>query len=123
MGEYAPTWVAERGLSATTDELYRRLLRLHVLPVFGALNLDEDHPAGGSLLEAERLAATGATTVAKSYRLLKAITEIATDDELVRRNPCRIKGAGSEKPRGRLVWAVSRRHAFEEAMPPVRPGR
>jgi len=41
--------------------------------------------------------ATGATTVAKSYRLLQAISQTATDDELIRRNPCRIKGAGKEE--------------------------
>lgn len=38
---YALQWVDERGLAATTDELYRRLLRLHLLPAFGALDLDE----------------------------------------------------------------------------------
>ena len=33
-------------------------------------------------------------TVAKAYRLLKAIFNTAVDDGLIRRNPCRIKGAG-----------------------------
>jgi integrase len=31
--------------------------------------------------------------VAKAYRLLRAIMSTAADDGLVRRNPCRIKGA------------------------------
>ncbi len=35
-----------------------------------------------------------AVTVAKAYRLLKAIMNTAVDDGLIRRNPCRIKGAG-----------------------------
>lgn len=35
-GEYAWRWIEERGLAPTTDELYRRLLRLHLLPTFGA---------------------------------------------------------------------------------------
>jgi hypothetical protein len=39
----------------------------------------------------------GDVTVAKAYRLLKAILNTAVDDGMIRRNPCRIKGAGQEK--------------------------
>jgi hypothetical protein len=40
----------------------------------------------------------GPVTVAKSYRLLRAIFATAVeDDRLVRRNPCRIEGAGKEE--------------------------
>lgn len=81
---YAVQWVEERGLSATTEELYRRLLRLHLLPTFASVNLDDITPPGVRTWRAERLEATGATTVAKSYRLLKAIMETAADDELIR---------------------------------------
>src|ERR671932_929560 len=34
--------------------------------------------------------------VAKAYRLLRAILMTAVDDGLLARNPCRIRGAGSE---------------------------
>jgi hypothetical protein len=37
-----------------------------------------------------------AVTVAKAYRLLKVILTTAADDGVIRRNPCRIKGAGRE---------------------------
>lgn len=115
---YAVKWVDERGLSATTDELYRRLLRLHVLPAFGSLNLDEITAPGVRTWRTERLAATGATTVAKSYRLLKAIMGTATDDELIRRNPCRIKGAGTEQAKERSTATVAQVDALAEAMGP-----
>jgi hypothetical protein len=39
-------------------------------------------------------AGVGPVTVAKAYRLLKAILNTAVDDGLIRRNPCRIKGPG-----------------------------
>ncbi|MFF9866331.1 tyrosine-type recombinase/integrase [Streptomyces sp. NPDC013953] len=113
---YAMKWVEERDLAATTDELYRRLLRLHILPVFGALDLDEITPPGVRTWRAERLKVTGATTVAKSYRLLKAIMETATDDELIRRNPCRIKGAGSEKAKERSTATVDQVDVLADAM-------
>ncbi|EXU66547.1 integrase [Streptomyces sp. PRh5] len=115
---YALTWVEERGLSATTDELYRRLLRLHILPAFGDMDLDEITPPGVRSWRAERLAATGATTVAKSYRLLKAIMETAADDELIRRNPCRIKGAGTEKAKERPTATVEQVDALADAVGP-----
>ncbi len=39
----------------------------------------------------------------EAYRLLKAIMATAVDDGLVRRNPCRIKGASVEKS---PLWAI-----------------
>lgn len=66
--------------------------------------------------QAERLTATGATTVAKSYRLLKAILETATDDELIRRNPCRIRGAGKEVSQSGQVATVAQVDALADAI-------
>jgi integrase len=114
--EYALRWIAERGLAPTTDELYRRLLRLHLLPVFGPLDLDEITSGRVRAWRVERLEATGATTVAKSYRLLKAVMETAADDELIRRNPCRIKGAGREEAKERPIATVEQVDAAAEAV-------
>lgn len=116
--EYALRWIDERGLAPTSEELYRRLLRLHVLPGFGHLDLDQVTPGGVRTWRAERLDATGATTVAKSYRLLKAILQTAADDELIRRNPCRIKGAGKEDAEERPIASVEQVDAVAEAVGP-----
>ncbi|GAA3756463.1 site-specific integrase [Streptomyces tremellae] len=117
--EYALRWVTERRLAPTTDELYRRLLRLHVLPTFGELDLDKITPPEVRSWRAERLDATGAeTTVAKSYRLLKAILETATEDELIRRNPCRIRGAGKESAAERSIATVEQVDALATALGP-----
>lgn len=117
--EYALRWVDERHLAATTCELYRRLLRLHILPTFRQWDLDEVTPPRVRAWRAERLEATGAdTTVAKAYRLLKAIFQTAADDELIRRNPCRIKGAGKEAADERPVATVEQVDALADAMGP-----
>ncbi|MGW8395744.1 tyrosine-type recombinase/integrase [Streptomyces lydicus] len=117
--EYALQWVQERGLSATTDELYRRLLRLHILPTFEGLDLDEITAPRVRTWRTERLSTTGAaTTVAKSYRLLKAIMETAVDDELIRRNPCRIRGAGKESSAERQIATVDQVDALANALGP-----
>ncbi|MFD7506031.1 tyrosine-type recombinase/integrase [Streptomyces sp. NPDC059850] len=115
---YAVRWVKERGLSATTDELYRRLLRLHILPTFRAWDLDEITPPRIRTWRAERLDTVGETTVAKSYRLLKAILETAVEDELIRRNPCRIRGAGKESAGERPIATVEQVDALADAMGP-----
>ncbi|RFU82761.1 site-specific integrase [Streptomyces triticagri] len=118
--EYAMQWVKDRRLSPTTEELYRRNLRLHILPTFGALDLDEITAPLVRSWRSERLDATdGAhSTVAKCYRLVKAIMETAVDDELIRRNPCRIKGAGQENPEERPTATVEQVDDLADAMGP-----
>ncbi|WSA78069.1 site-specific integrase [Streptomyces sp. NBC_01799] len=117
--DYALQWVKERRLSATTDELYRRLLRLHILPTFEDLDLDEITPPRVRSWRSERLDSTGAkTTIAKAYRLLKAIMETAADDELIRRNPCRIRGAGKETAEERPTATVAQVDALADTMGP-----
>ncbi|MFC7933564.1 tyrosine-type recombinase/integrase [Streptomyces cinereoruber] len=116
-GEYATKWVAERGVAPLTEELYVRLLRLHILPTFGGWDLDEITPPRVREWRTERLDTTKATTtVAKSYRLLKAILETATDDELIRRNPCRIRGAGKEVSKSGQVATVEQVDALADAV-------
>jgi integrase len=115
--EYALRWVEERKLAATTDELYRRLLRLHILPTFRNLDLAEITPPRVRAWRAERLDTTGAeTTVAKAYRLLKAILQTAADDELIRRNPCRIKGAGKEDAEERPIATIEQVDALADTI-------
>lgn len=41
-------------------------------------------------------AGVGASTIAKAYRLLRSIMATAGDDEVILRNLCRIRGAGTE---------------------------
>ncbi|WP_174244032.1 hypothetical protein [Streptomyces sp. TM32] len=63
---------------------------------------------------------TSKTTVAKSYRLLKAILQTAVDDDLLKSNPCRIKGAGKKEAGERDAAEVEQVHAPAEAIGPRR---
>ncbi|KOG36606.1 MULTISPECIES: tyrosine-type recombinase/integrase [Streptomyces] len=114
--EYARRWIDERGVAPTTEELYRRLLRLHLEPTFGEQHVNAISPAKVRTWRAERRKATGATTTAKSYRLLKAIMQTAVEDELIRRNPCSIRGAGREDADERPVATVEEVFALAEAI-------
>jgi integrase len=56
--------------------------------------------------------------VAKSYRLMRAILMAAVEqDELIRRNPCRIVGAGTESPAERPVLALEQVYALADLVP------
>ena len=117
---YARSWVAERpNLRPKTLQLYEGLVRLHLVPTFGASNVQDITEQQvrrwrKSLLDA----GTGAITVAKAYSLLKAIMATALDDGLIRRNPCRIKGAGQEKSPERPVLTVRQVFALADAIDP-----
>ncbi|MGW2226618.1 tyrosine-type recombinase/integrase [Streptomyces formicae] len=114
---YAEKWVEERDLAPLTEDLYRYLLDKHLLPTFGEIDLDEITAPRVREWRTERLRTTGAKTItAKAYRLLKAVMETAVDDDLIDRNPCRIKGAGKEKAAERRIATVTQVDALAEAM-------
>ena len=58
------------------------------------------------------------TGVSKADRLLRAILNTAVDDGLIRRNPCRIKGAGDEHSPERPVLSVAQVFALADAVGP-----
>jgi hypothetical protein len=90
-------------------ELYRYLLRSHLAPTFGTLLVADIREPDIRRWRKERLDAdVSAITVAKAYRLLKAVLNTAADDGLIRRNPCRIKGASVEKSPERPLFTVGR---------------
>ena len=57
-------------------------------------------------------------TVAKAYRLLHAIMNTAIEDGLIRRNPCRIEGAGQEYSPERPVVPVGTLVRLLDDVPP-----
>jgi integrase len=116
--DYASAWITERpGLRPKTIQLYRYLLRRHLAPGFGTI---------GDICEADvrrwraDLLDVGVSpvTAAKAYRLLKAIMATAAEDGLIRRNPCRVKGAGTEQSPERPLLTVAQVYALADACGP-----
>jgi hypothetical protein len=56
----------------------------------------------------------GKSTIAKTYRILHTVFATAVYDELIRRNPCRIKGAGQDKASERTRAALIYQHASRD---------
>jgi integrase len=112
LGRYAAEWITERPLAATTVARYRIALRVQIEPWLGNVNLVDLTPERVRRWRRDLLAAgTGRATVAKAYRLLRAVMTTAVDDELVRRNPCRIKGADRDDSPERPVASVKQVYA------------
>ena len=119
-GKYAEDWIDERAdLRPKTVELYRYLLRRHLSPTFGTRAMAEIKEAHIRRWRKKLLDdGVSAVTAAKAYRLLKAIFATAADDGMIRRNPCRIKGAGQEKSAERPVLTVAQVFALSEEIDP-----
>jgi len=119
-GEYATAWVEERpNLRPNTVQVYRYVLNRHLLPTFGGRsigNVEEPHVRTWrkTLLDS----GASAATAAKAYRLLKSILNTAVDDGLIRRNPCRIRGAAADKSLERPVLTVRHVYALADAIEP-----
>ena len=119
--DYGATWIEERpGLRPKTVTLYRYLLRSHIAPYFPAMTIARLKLATVRRWRTKLLdSGVSPVTTAKAYRLLRAIMNTAVDDGLIRRNPCRIKGAGSEDSPERPVLTVSQIYALADAIGPA----
>jgi integrase len=124
-GEYALTWIGDQVLKPRTEELYRGLLKNHLAAAFGKVDLRDIRESDIRSWRKARLAAGprqtrpfGPVTVAKAYRLLHAILNTATDDRVIRRNPCRIKGAGQEDSPERAVISLETLTELLDQVPP-----
>jgi integrase len=118
-GEYAAAWIKERpGLRPNTVQVYQYMLAGHLQPFFGnraVADIREAHVRRwrGELLDS----GASPATVAKAYRLMKAIMNTAVDDGIVQRNPCRVRGAGQDRSSERPVLSVREVVALVEVMP------
>lgn len=94
---YADKWMRDRvDLRPRTVNVYRSSLDRHILPEFGETMLVRVHPESVRAWYAatSRQSPAAAKT---AYRLLRAILNTAIADGCLVRNPCRVKGASTDK--------------------------
>lgn len=119
--DYAAVWVSQRpGLRTRTIELYRWLLRKHIDPYIGGIELGKLSTALIRQWRAERLnAGVSESIAAKCYRLIRAVLNTAVnEDKILSRNPCRVRGADKEDPAERPVVTVAQVFDLAGRMPP-----
>ncbi|MEU6767125.1 tyrosine-type recombinase/integrase [Streptomyces sp. NPDC046853] len=118
-GDFMTDWFRDRKLADRTRERHESVIRLHIMPTFEkraliSINTTQVRAWRTSLLAAE----VGEPTVVKAYQILRAAFNTAVDDELIRRNPCRIKGADSYDVPERPVLSVAEVFATADAISP-----
>lgn len=102
-------------------EIYRGSLKRHIVPHLGGVPLGKLDSAMIREWRARILGnGTSVSEAAKAYRFLRAVLMTAVDDLIIPRNPCRIRGAGAERPEERPVLTVRQVLDLAERMPDPR---
>lgn len=110
---------AKSSLRPRTLELYEYLLRVHINPTFKDLPLGRVSGAAVRQWNSDlRAGSLSDTTAAKAYRLLRQILQTAVDDRLIRENPCRIKGAATERTKERSIPSLEEVAGLANAIEP-----
>jgi integrase len=112
-------WPTTADLRPGTRTFYDYLLRRLLLPAF------EDTPLGridpmtvrSWLAGLHELGEVTPTTIAKAYRLLRRILNVAVEAGYLPRNPAAIKGAGLERAAEMRHVSIPQLHALAEAVP------
>jgi integrase len=117
--DYAEVWIDQRpGLRPRTIEIYRGLLRRLVAPYLGNVRLGAiDTPMIRDWRTRLLSQGTSVSQTAKAHRFLRAVFMTATDDRIIPRNPCRIRGAGEENAEERPVLTLRQLYDLADRMP------
>ena len=116
---YACDVIARRRLRPTTIALYEKLLRLTILPTLGDRTLVSVSPTDVSRWY--RTMDATPTQQANAYSLLKSIFKDALDDELITRNPCRIRAGSQKQPAKEIeILSIDQLNRYLEAVPAKR---
>lgn len=116
---YADGWFGGRhDLRPTTRASYYTAIERHLKPAFGELPLSEITTATVRVWFNSYGNRTP-TARAHAYQVLSSIMSQAEDDDLIHRNPCRIRGGGRVKVnREPEVLTLTELIALTDAMPP-----
>lgn len=117
--EYGRRWIEQRsGLRPRTVDLYQWLFGKYLETQLGRVRLiDLDPPLVRQWRHELLTHGVSASMAAKAYRLLRAILNTAVEDAFIPKNPCRIKGGGSESPAERPTLTVPQVVALAGRMP------
>ena len=114
--DYATDWIATRELKPRTRAEYQKILK-PILEHFGDAELRQVTSTDVKAWY-ETLDPTKKTARAHAYALLRTIFATAASDEVIRDNPCRLRGAGTAKRAKKIRPAsLSELEALTMALP------
>ncbi|MDM4720340.1 tyrosine-type recombinase/integrase [Micromonospora sp. WMMA1363] len=117
--EYGQRWIAERKLAPRTRQGYEFLFARQVAPYLGHLMLGGIRPATVRAWRKKLLdAGVPEPQAVKAYALLRAVLNTAVrEDEIIRQNPCRIKGYDQYHTPERPTATIAQVYALANAVP------
>jgi integrase len=117
--DFAERWLANRpGLRLRTRELYGGILRKHIAPRLGAVQVGQLRVSDVRDWYSGLLGdGVGPVTAAKAYRLLRAMLNTAVEDGMIIKNPCSIRSAGVERSPERPTASIAQVEALADAVP------
>lgn len=117
--EYGKRWIEQRpGLRPRTVDLYRWLFGRYLRPQLGRARLIDLDPQQVRQWRHNLLSdGVSESMTAKAYRLLRAVLNTAVEDALISKNPCQIRGAGTESPAERPTISASQALDLADRMP------
>jgi integrase len=106
LSEYTAEWIDQRHdlRPRTADD--RDIIRVHINPTLGSKPLNKLTPSEVRAWNAA-LSAKVPGRARKAYRLLRTILNTAVADEIIPRNPCRVRGAGQDRSAERPIATVA----------------
>jgi integrase len=112
-------WPTTADLRPGTRTFYDYLLRRLLLPAFGETPLGriDTMTVRSWLADLHEVGEVTPTTIAKAYRLLRRILNVAVEAGYLPRNPAAIKGAGLERAAEMRHVSIPQLHALAEAVP------
>jgi len=117
-GDFSRQWLEDNNrIGPRWRETCERNLRIHLTDL-EALPLKELKPATVRGWHARALRGPGGnTSIAQSYRFLRAVLNTAVRDGLIAKNPCVIPGAGTPRAQRRKVASPEQVAALVDAIP------
>lgn len=106
VGKYAEGYLSRADLRPSTRGLYRQVWDTHLEASWAERPIQDVTPSEVRRWYDERQPQVGPTALAQSYRLLRAIFNVAVHDDLIPANPCKLKKA-STAPKSRPTRALT----------------
>jgi integrase len=98
IGKYAEAYLARVEIKESTRALYESVWKNHLEKEWGHIKVGNATPTNVRAWHSTAGKSLKPTALAQAYRLLRGILNVAVQDDVLKSNPCRIKGAGMVKP-------------------------
>ncbi|MBN6036040.1 site-specific integrase [Amycolatopsis sp. 195334CR] len=118
-GEYADAYLRDNpDVGDRWEETCRRNMRLHIVELLELPLIAITPPVVRSWYAKALAGKGGKTSIAQSYRFLRAVMNAAKRDGAISNNPCQIPGAGSDKAKERGIATPAQVAEVVEAITP-----